>query len=110
MTTQREAASGTLIEVRGAWHGEVGNPERRFAGVVTASGRADVRPGVSAVVTYHAAHSRTPGANQHGTYTLDVGGHVLPLMGFTCHDTGMTGREGNDDTAEATWQAVILPG
>ncbi|GMA15957.1 hypothetical protein E5F05_07850 [Deinococcus metallilatus] len=105
-----EHSGGTLIEVRGAWHGRVGDPERRFAGVVTASERPDVRAGDSVVVTYHAAASRTTDAHQHGSYTLDVGGRTLLLMGFTCHDTGMTGQEGNNDTTEATWQAVTLPG
>ncbi|MBI0446738.1 hypothetical protein [Deinococcus sp. DB0503] len=107
---QRENSGGPRIEVRGAWHGHVGDPERRFAGVVTASDLPDVRVGASVMVTYHAAPGRTPGAHEHGTYTLDVGGRTLPLMRFTCHDTGTTGEEGNSDTVEATWQAVTLPG
>ncbi|EYB67593.1 hypothetical protein DEIPH_ctg035orf0036 [Deinococcus phoenicis] len=99
-----------MVEVRGAWYGEVGDPGRSFAGQVTASDLPEVRVGESVIVLYRVAPGRTPGAGQHGSYTLNAGGRTLPLMGFTCHDTGMTGQEGNDDTAEATWQALILPG
>lgn len=98
------------MEVRGAWHGHVSDPGRRFAGVVTASDLPDVRVGEPVVVTSHAVPSRTHGPHEHGTSTLDVGGRTLALMHFTGHDPGTTGQEGNNDTVEATWQAVTLPG
>lgn len=102
----------TLIEVRGAWRGEVGDPERTFHGVVVQAGTAvpDLVPGVGVTVAYRVGGGRVPGAGEHGTYVLSApGGHAWPLMRFTCHDMGLTGAQGNDDTAEATWQAVPLP-
>lgn len=100
---------GTVIEVRGAWRGAVGDPARQFAGRVSRSDLPGIMTGDSATVTFQVPQVRTTGAGEHGTYTLAVGDRHLPLMRFTCHDTGMTGHEGNDDTAEATWQAVPLP-
>lgn len=113
MTTQAGTAqsSGALIEVRGAWRGGVHDPQRSFVGVITGSGVPDLPAGQLVTVAYQGASGRTPGAGEHGGYRLTgAGGRRWPLMRFTCHDTGMTGHEGNDDTAEATWQAVTLPG
>lgn len=103
-------SSEPVVQVRGAWHGEVGDPGRNFAGVVLTSELPDVRPGARVAVLYRAPGSRQTQPHEHGLYVMQVGGRDLGLMRFTCQDTGMTGREGNDDTAEATWQALILPG
>lgn len=110
MTTQRGETWADLIEIRGAWRGPAGSRERRFTGVVTASARPEVRVGTEVRVSYDGPGRRTTGAEQHGTYTLEAGDRAWPLMRFTCHDTGLVGQEGNDDTAPATWQAVVLPG
>jgi hypothetical protein len=112
MTTQETTQdSGTVIELRGAWRGGVQDPQRSFVGVVTASQVPDLPAGQRVTVAYQVAAGRTPNAGEHGGYHLTgADGRRWPLMRFTCHDTGMTGHEGNDDTAEATWQAVTLPG
>lgn len=107
MTTQ---GNGAVVEVRGAWQGEVGDPGRTFVGTVAASNLPDLNVGQPVTVAYGVDATRVPGAGEHGTYTLadEHGGH-WPLMGFTCSDTGTPGRQGNDDTAEALWRAVPLP-
>ena len=114
MTTRNDNGTvggpvGTVIEVRGAWRGAVGDPARQFTGQVSRSALPGITAGDPATVTFRVPQIRTTGAGEHGTYTLAVGDQQLPLMRFTCHDTGMTGHEGNDDMAEATWQAIPLP-
>lgn len=98
-----------MVEVRGVWHGEVSDPGRNFTGVVLTSELADVQPGNPVTVFYRTAAARTTHPREHGLYVMQVDGRELGLMRFSCHDTGLVGHEGNDDTAEATWQAVALP-
>lgn len=107
MTTRMD--NEPVIEVWGAWRGSVGDPDRHFAGRISTSHLPELQPGDPVRVTYHVPPRRTTSPSEHGSYTLAVGEQHLPLMRFTCHDTGLTGHEGNDDTAEATWQAVPLP-
>ena len=108
--TQLGNGGETVVEVRGAWHGEVGDPGRVFGGVVVSSALPDVQPGEAVRVAYRTAATRTGRPGEHGLYVMQVGQRELALMRFTCHVTGLVGHEGNDDRAEATWQAVTLPG
>ncbi|GBF07079.1 hypothetical protein DAERI_120072 [Deinococcus aerius] len=108
--TKRANGGETVVEVRGAWHGEVGDPGRVFEGGVVSSDLPGVPPGSPVTVFYRTAAARVAHPREHGSYVMQVGGRELGLMRFTCHDTGLTGHEGNDDRAEATWQAVTLPG
>lgn len=107
--TQLENVGATVVEARGAWHGEVSDPGRVFEGVVVSSALPEVHPGEPVRVAYRVAATRTGHPGEHGLYVMQVGGRELGLMRFTCHVTGLVGHEGNDDTAEATWQAVTLP-
>lgn len=111
MTQENWSPTNTVIELRGAWRGEVHDPERAFEGVVTESSLPEVGPGERLEVHYRTATGRVPGAAQHGMYVMNLrGGRVTwPLMSFTCQATASSGREGNDDTAEADWRAVPLP-
>ena len=110
MTTWPGNGSGLVVEARGAWQGEVNDPGRHFQGIVVTSGLPDVWPGNPVTVFYRAAAARASHPREHGQYIMEVGGREVRLMRFTCHDTGLTGHEGNDDRAEATWQAVTFPG
>lgn len=109
MTTQQTRDSETVIEVRGAWQGQPGDPDRRFMGIITTSELPQLTPGEAVQVTYQVARNRTTGAEEHGTYTLSGGGRTLPLMRFTCPNAGLTGQEGNNDRQQALWQAAVLP-
>lgn len=107
--TQLGNGGGPVVEVRGAWRGEVGDPGRVFEGGVVSSSLPDVPPGHPVTVVYRTAAARTAHPREHGSYVMQVGERELGLMRFTCHVTGLVGHEGNDDTAEATWQAVAFP-
>ncbi|MEF2276820.1 hypothetical protein V3W47_00825 [Deinococcus sp. YIM 134068] len=111
MTQVHLGLTSSMIELRGAWRGGVYDPERTFEGAVTASSLPEVGVGERLEVRYQTPAGRTPGAAEHGTYVMSLheGRVTWPLMSFTCHATAGAGREGNDDTAEATWQAVPLP-
>lgn len=111
MTQDNWSFGGVVVELRGAWRGDVHDPGRAFEGVVTESSLPEVNPGERLEVQYRTAADRAPGAAQHGMYVMRLGGGrvVWPLMSFTCQATAGSGREGNDDTAEATWRALPLP-
>lgn len=111
MTQENWSFGDAVIELRGAWRGEVHDPERAFEGVVTESSLPEVGPGERLEVRYRTAPDRAPGAAQHGMYVMNLreGRVSWPLMSFICQATASAGREGNDDTAEADWRAVPLP-
>lgn len=111
MTQDIRNLTDSMIELRGAWRGGVYDPERTFEGAVTASSLPEVGVGERLEVRYHTPTGRTPGAFEHGTYVMSLreGRVTWPLISFTCHATAGSGREGNNDTEEATWQAVPMP-
>ncbi|BDP43057.1 hypothetical protein DAETH_30260 [Deinococcus aetherius] len=111
MTQENWSFTNAVIELRGAWRGDVHDPGRAFEGVVTESSLPEVGPGERLEVRYQTATSRAPGAAEHGVYVMNLreGRVTWPLMSFTCHDTAGPGAQGNDDTAEADWRAVPLP-
>lgn len=99
------------LTVHGAWHGEVGDPERIFKGQIAESSISGLKAGTKITVSYDAPLQRTPNLNTHGTYTLHVGtphagSQDVKLMSFT-NLTEKTG--GQDDTEQEYWQATPIP-
>ncbi len=95
------------ITLHGAWRGSVNDPDRTFEGKVAASGHPGIRRGSRAQVHFGHSAVRSHNADEHGTYTLRVGQHDIPLMSFTCRTVGTTGEHG-DDTQTADWHALPL--
>lgn len=102
--TQRQT-----IGLHGAWQGQVGSPQREFAGQVTRSDLDSVAVGMPVRVIYTAPETRIPGAADHGHYTLSAGQAQLKLASLTCRAEAGPGKAGNDDTQPADWEAVLLP-
>lgn len=106
--TQEKPAPLSTLTVRGAWHGEVSDPERQFRGTVTASEMPLLPLGQQVTVCYEAESRRVAAPSEHGRYVLSVAGEVYPLASFTCRSAATTGRQGTDDTEAADWQVVVL--
>ncbi|KQQ99344.1 hypothetical protein [Deinococcus sp. Leaf326] len=96
------------IVVRGAWTGPVTDPHRQFSGEVTESDVAGIETGQAVGVSFTGSESRVPGAREHGKYVLSLGERSLPLVSFTCDQTGKSGHAGHDDTQPAEWCAVVV--
>ncbi|THF69026.1 hypothetical protein E7T06_13775 [Deinococcus sp. Arct2-2] len=96
-----------IVTIRGAWSGEVADPARAFAGIVTASDLSALASGDAVKVVYQSSGSRVPGAGEHGRYALRAAGREWPLMRFGAHAS--TGGTRKDDTHQGDWIAEVLP-
>lgn len=96
-----------IVTIRGAWSGEVSDPARAFAGIVTASDLSALLPGNAVKVVYHSSGSRVPGAGEHGRYALSAAGREWPLMRFGAHASA--GGTRKDEALESDWIAEVLP-
>jgi hypothetical protein len=102
-----ETTTPIIVNIRGAWSGEVEDPHRAFAGIVIASDLSALQAGDQVSVRYHSSRNRVPGATEHGHYSLSAAGHEWPLMRFGVQAN--TGGHRRDDTHESEWLAEVLP-
>lgn len=105
MTTQEQVE----LHILGAWNGAVGDPQRVFQGILQDAGPGPLEAGSRVQVTFETEASRTPDVKEHGKYVLCLGQQRWSLMRLTCQQIPATGKEGQDDTQEALWTAILLP-
>ncbi|GHF76199.1 hypothetical protein [Deinococcus ficus] len=109
------APSGTVagnqgqltVTLRGAWNGDVTDPDREFHGEVAASPHAALPEGTPVRVVFQGTPKRVAEPNVHGTYTLMAGDQAWKLMRLSL-PYSRAGGQVHDDTQATEWEAVLI--